>query len=1612
MTLAANPDHLQSFVDTSTHRSGLSPTVSSVAALQQSVAANSDYGGNVPALTSLAQWCNDSGIQNERWVSIIRSALLNADRSSNGSVTIDSAAVLAQLNAAGLSAPPPLPTVAPSSYFGLPPTSGFADDPVCLFNGNFVHQEVDLAFPALAALLTVERTYNSLSTASGAFGTGWASILDVRLRVPDHTGSVHVTLADGAVLACVRPGPNSPQPLGGRPRLMLHDVDEPDTHTPDTPTPDTHAPGAHGPVAYRLTDDLAGVSWAFDAHGQLRSVHAGPSAVHLERDGGDRRGRVTKLHDTITGRWVAVEWSQVDDQVDDQVVDRVVALRSSDGHAVTFEYRGGVLVGAHRPDGGCRYQHDDHGRIISIHDADGVRTVANRYDDTGRVAEQTSQFGRVTTYRYDATDGEAPGVTTTVTGDDGIAISMTHDPQGNLVAMIDGDGHAAYSAYDRAGRRTVHRDRLGQITYYRYDAAGRVQSRRDPDGLTSTWAHDDLGRLTEHVNRAGATLHFRYHAHQRVPSTITGPDGYRLTIESDELGNVVRTVDADGVELRSAFDRDGQLVHVDSAIGRLATLRYDDAGLVCGGTDAVGVDTTLATDSAGRVITVDRAGARSVRAYSAAGRPTSGSEPGDVEWSNTFGDHGALAATTDALGSTVGFHYDSRANVTAVVAPDGAVYGQQFDAVNRLTAVHLPTGGTTHRRYDAEGNLVEVVDPTGAVWARTLDSMSRTVSATDPEGRVTTWTYHPMGEVATVTQPDGAGWRHEIDRLGRTIAVTNPAGKRATMRYTPGGRLAERTSPSGRSELYSYDAAGRCIAITARGPGQPTPSGQHDAPGNRLDLTLDQIGRVTQWLGAGAYADAGRLRWGPHGPIGGARRTSAAAPDVLAPWSASYDTHGRLATLVDLGGGQRQFAYDRRGLPASIVDAAGLTTSFDRDPRGQVVAEHWPGTRQVTYGYDAAGQCVRVVDDAAGADSPGSTGVPAPTTGTPTTGTTTTGTAMTTVYERDAAGRLIGVVASDGRGWRDRLDGVGHIVERTDRDGHTVASYTYDDAGRLVLVSDPASTGTVSLLWDDDGLLARQLGGARPFTVERDADGWLVAIHVDDPSAAPADHHGSSSIVSSSLVDAIERDLAGRVAVDRAGRVIRYDVAGRIAEIVEPGTTGPDGQPTATTTTTTLDYGSHGLLVAEDRAGHHRQYAYDGAGRIVRLIADGVATRFQYDIAGRRSQDVREDGTVVTYHWGPTGLLDGWTEERPGSDARKVPIRRDALGAVMSIGADADTADDAWSDLGGVWTDRYGVFPARAYDAHARQWLSPDPLPTVPGTNGSASSYSYLWLDPINLVDPTGMRPLSDAEYQAWNDEQARPKWGDTLLAAAVIAGGVALVVFTGGAAAAVGAGILFGAGASAGIGLATGNFSTRSVAIGGIMGGLGAGAGAAFGATASALSISTNLAGRTAFAAVSEGALDAGYQWVTTGQVDPTSVAISAALGGGGNAAGEAFNAIRHARTTARLQAHVDAAVNDYETLVIQMSPAQRRRSVLTPGLEPAMYGSVIDDAAKARILADPKLSHLSVTERFKFGPDIYDSRPFANQWWDVTTENAWPAHVAKYTPDYGEGTFLSQGR
>jgi len=1393
-TSSADPENLRAFAqDAMTGRWSVEATQRSTAARAAEVRRASPSGLDSTTLASLASLLENMGA-NEAFVRTVRAELVAADVIGTGVVTVDDAAIGSALASGGYSTAPAAVTITESRLVGLPQTSGFVDDPVCAANGNFIHSDHDLSFPGASASLNLHRFYNSMAAATnGVFGAGWTSVFDMQLSGVG-TDTVSASLVDGATIRFERSGDTATGPWSTSDRRDHHLTESGDRWVLRT-----------GPTGDRC--------WSFDRDGHLTGWQAGTSHVAVEHD---ESGRVSRLVDERSRRSVEVQWDG----------DLVISVVTDDGRRVEYTYAGNVLRSATSRSGRIEYVSDT-ALLIEARDLDGVTQFVNVYDSIGRVIEQTSPFGRVTNYRYDETGS------TVITDERGVRQAMIHDARGNLTAVVDVDGSAMRLTYDDRDRVVKVVSKSGAVWEYEFDdTTGDLLRRVDPDGLAMAWTWDAAGRKVTETDRTGAVTSFDYVGEHRSPTRVVGPDGSSASATLDEFGQITELIDPDGVVTRFEWDLDGQVVAVTDALGAVTSFGYDEGGLLTRLVDPAGLTTSLHHDATGRVERAERGDAVSIYEHTPAGRVTAGVEPGDVAWSAAFGAHGAVDTIADAFGATTRWEYDTIGNVVAVTAPDGAVYSQEYDDVGRLVAMSDPSGAITRKRYDVEGRLIGFVDAEGGVMRRTLDVLGRTATSVAPDGAETSWTYHPNGEIASVTAPDGRRWTTDVDVFGRLVAVVDPAGGRSVNSYSPAGRLLSRTSPAGRTERFEYDNAGRCTAVVG-------------IDGTRQVLTLDERGLVVGVNDDTPNGDHDQVEvvWDDHGRLSG-YRTSEGSSRI------DRDAAGRVVATIDATGISTRFDWDRRGLLVAATDPAGATTTYDYDTRGRLIGQTVPGVRTTEWSYDAAGRVAGFIDPAG----------------------------IATSLIRDANGYVTGQQRGS-TGWNRTLDAVGRELERTDLDGDVLGSFTYDPAGRLTAATTPDRSGLIGsgaftgFLWDDTGRLSRVTDVTGTSVIERDADGWVTAFTSQDGSRTTIERDLAGRIVAvghdiagrldlastnpHEVSDEHRCDAAGRLLIGPNGVVYRYDDAGRLAEIAPP-----DGA------STTFEYGPDGLLLADHGPTGDRTFTYDLAGRVDSITVNGAGTTtIAYDDAGRRASDTSPDGTRTVYRWNALDQLIAIERTSTDGTTERVTIDVDALGRpqringrsvgydpiagtpnligdvrVVTLGALSWRSDDeSWGrnvpgTPEGLRIGGLTLLGARIYDPTTRQFLSPDPLATVPASNGAASAYTYAWHDPISFIDPTGMRPVSIEEYdairqreeqgrvgQAWEAIKEDP-WG-TLAAVGVVALGVGLC-FT--PFAAVGVGILLGAGATAAAGFASGNFDPRAVAIGGVVGGAAGGIGAA----------------------------------------------------------------------------------------------------------------------------------------------------------------------------------------
>jgi YD repeat-containing protein len=327
------------------------------------------------------------------------------------------------------------------------------------------------------------------------------------------------------------------------------------------------------------------------------------------------------------------------------------------------------------------------------------------------------------------------------------------------------------------------------------------------------------------------------------------------------------------------------------------------------------------------------------------------------------------------------------------------------------------------------------------------------------------------------------------------------------------------------------------------------------------------------------------------------------------------------------------YAYDARGLLTNLNEYLGVNA----DGSGKDL-------RQTKYIYDQAGRLLQTIEEASG--------IAGDETGSPTTTTTYDGLgrvltvtgpngALTTTLYSDSTQKVT-VTAQSGGISTSVYDKAGRLISLARTGGgltEAKTTYAYDDAGRLLMSTDPTGMRSFAL-YDEAG---RQVGSV-------DSDGTLTETTYDRAGRATRVYTYATAVNLGLLVDAngvaLNPTLAAvRPSTDTADlqRWNVYDDAGRLAyEIGEDGAVTQhdyDGAgrlvrrvrysvAIAVTASPSVSYVQAQLadtdVIAGAGADRAERFFYNADGHLsATLDAEGYLTRHTYDQAGRRVQTRR-----------------------------------------------------------------------------------------------------------------------------------------------------------------------------------------------------------------------------------------------------------------------------------------------------------------------------------------------------------------------------------------------------
>lgn len=1181
-----------------------------------------------------------------------------------------------------------------ASLEGRATSSGYANDPVNVATGNFIEEEIDIAFSNFASSCAVTRMYNSLAVhgngddlppLAGVFGPGWSSNLDTVLNFSDE-GATWI-MPDGRHLFFARAGEGFARVETDPYWLTRTGASEIATTPMGRFILETCALSTEADL-YIISDNQ-GHQWFFTLTGAWLGSTGGEGTTLA----------VTRAADGLISSLV----HELNRSITFDYVDGLVAVaRTSAGERVEYAYApagstaAGHLVSVTSGAGTRTYEHDDNALIHRVIAADGTVEVTNTYDESARIAHQHTEYGRDVRYLY--LDG---GVTEVADEDGSQANVWISDDSGRLTAIIDADGGRTSFGYDRFSNRIRVIDRDGSRTTRISDSRGRITRDVTPEGQDTRYAYDEYDRVTAvsisafetdpkkryeatqaRRNAADAeadngevtpisTITYEYanawdHNPSRVVdalggvtelnweggllTSLTGPEGVSMTLIYDEFGNLTSFADQEGNTTSFTYTAAGHLAQVITPLGLTTSFTHDAAGNITGRQDPDG--------------------SRWKFEYTAGRRLVAVIDPSGARTSYEYGPSGDMTAVIDPLGRRTERTFDENGNVATVTLPNGGVFSYVWDGLSRLIRTVDPAGGHWENTYDAASVLTKMTDPTGVRVRTQADRKSGSVTSWDGNDGVRVKFDHlgrpvareeifspteaaqeaPKARAEKTDTPESAAELVVYDPAGNPVEILDAEGGLTRYEYNLASQLVRQISPAGRITAYTYNSCGRLDSVT---------EGAETAEAVTTRYSYDADGRLTErnlpGMSEKITYDANSRVVSVIGGSGG---------DVFY----TYDACGRVRSIRDAAWGTRKFSYDAAGQVTEVTNGLGGVTRYTYDEAGNVTKVTDPAGRITTYEYDVLGNMVKTTDPAG----------------------------AITLYEYDAAGRVLRVVdaAQKVHAWGYDSSGVacaysvdGNEQLRVDRDNRTRSVTVTDYAAGI-----PADDRDENLPWvsryELDRLgritaVARSWGeaqsaasnGAYELSYAYDADGYRTGF--TSPYGALA--YTRNAVGNISAITNTDTGEQSSLGYDAAGALIRAQVADTVRSWTYDGHGAITGySETAVDADNSADVrveiirDEAGRIVGVDSAAGLITYTYDGAGQLVSARRGNERMSWVWDAAGclireeyTRNTTTGEDATDNT-----ASEAAGWVRVLAYDDAAQVR----AIGTYTATSV-ADNAD-------------------------------------------------------------------------------------------------------------------------------------------------------------------------------------------------------------------------------------------------------------------------------------------------------------------------------------------------
>lgn len=876
------------------------------------------------------------------------------------------------------------------------------------------------------------------------------------------------------------------------------------------------------------------------------------------------------------------------------------------------------------------------GKFITVEKQDAINTVEqnskifvkNESLEIEKINVSTWQVrnvktGTVETYENFNSSEDLDLKLTRIDYMNGQFVNLTYQ-NNQLYRVIDHYGQALTYNFIGNQLRSISLPSGKQITYLKNN--NELQVTRPGYG-TKTYIYDESnyapnpsGLITGIIDEKGRRYAtYSYDQLNRGVSTEHAGNSQKYTLSFNEGYTEVITPNGDNRRYNLEVVSEQTRVREQTIGERLISNEYDASGNLISLTES-GITTKYDYDPL-----------RNLEIKQVIGFGTSDSTITITEWNDnlpvkakvTEGSANIDGSLKQALRVTT-YTHDERGNILTKTVTDpinnhSKVWQYSYNDYGQKTSETIPSGLEQLWEYNqSNGNLLSITDTQGLITTysnHSNDGKPKTIIA--PSGQITTLEYDAAGrilsQIATISTP-------KLNSLARSknnfIEFQNWWRKLFRMKLLPNPIKYDITSQPAQNMItrYNYDMVGQLIDTTLT-DGEVISYAYDDA--HRLTSTTDSLGnRITYTLnGAGDI-----IQTDSYDPQG-----------VLAQSSKqSFDTLGRLSQDQGNNGQQTNYDYDPLDNLTQTQDALNRTNTKSYDVLDRTITDADTLGNKVTYTYDALGQLTAVTDSRGNTTSYdinafGETlQINSPDTG-------------ITSFDFNDAGQLMRQTDASGRVQAYQYDEQGKLITINDAQAQLISSYSYDDLGRIVLLTSPSSS--TNYTYDSAGRViekSQTLDGRNQinryhYTAGGKLDevrlpsGKLIVYAYDKGilTGITVKHDNPANNDTTQVVDTLTYNLNGINSFNwsQTNKPVSYDydLDSRLIQINDP----------ALSRSYSYDTGNRITSILDATANIDYNYEHDQVDRLLKQDLGAISLGYAYDTNSNRTQNkVSKDNTV------------------------------------------------------------------------------------------------------------------------------------------------------------------------------------------------------------------------------------------------------------------------------------------------------------------------------------------------------------------------------------------------